>query len=299
VLGFWYKGRYDKTRGIAMSEILPQQAQLLYAEAVTKTDIAAIKALVEQANIPLTLEEKPIEGKLNQRQRRDISENSTCPVLVLEGSYHLSWLSGELLVTPAWDKLQRRVVRAGRKSELLLQAAKINAHSRVLDATAGFGHDSLILASTGAQVQMLEAAPIMALLLLSEQQRMQAYPNWQKLMTRLNICHTTLQQYAKHTDAHFDVVYLDPMFPEGSYQDRKNGKGAKVGKGMQALHKLATPPSDAEEQALFTFAKQLCQTNAKSGRVIVKRPSDAPLFAAQLPDEQWQNDALRFDGYFV
>ena len=282
-----------------MTQVATHACQLWYTETVTPEDIAAIERLVMDANIPLTLQAMPLIGKLNTRQKRLLSTERTCPVLILEGSYQLSWLSGELLVTPEWDKLQRRVVRAGRKSELLLQAAKINNHSCVLDATAGFGHDSLILASTGAQVQMLEAAPIMALLLLSEQQRMQTHPNWQKLMARLNIRHTTLQQYAQDTDAHFDVVYLDPMFPEGSYQDRKNGKGAKVGKGMQALHRLAAPPNDAEEQTLFTFAKKLCQTNAKSGRVIVKRPSDAPLFAAQVPDEQWQNDALRFDGYFV
>ena len=283
-----------------MSEAQAQNVQLLYTEAATADDVAAIEGLVSEAHIPLELVAMPMAGKLSLRQRREISEQSTCPVLVLEGSYQLSWLSGEMLVTPAWDKLQRRVVRAGRKSELLLQAAKINEHSRVLDATAGFGHDSLILASTGAQVQMLEAAPIMALLLLAEQQRMRQYPNWQKLMARLAICHTTLQDYASTTTTpHFDVVYLDPMFPEDSYQDRKKGKGAKVNKGMQALHELVAPPSQREEQTLFTFAQQLCQTNTGSARVIIKRPSDAPLFADEASDESWRNDALRFDGYFV
>ena len=49
---------------------------------------------------------------------------------------------------------------------MLLQACKLTDQSQVLDATAGFGHDSLILASTGAQVTMLERNPLMALLLM-------------------------------------------------------------------------------------------------------------------------------------
>ncbi|GAA0318110.1 class I SAM-dependent methyltransferase [Psychrobacter aestuarii] len=275
--------------------------QLLYTDSVALEDIAAIERLVADAAIPLTLQAAPLTGKLNTRYKRQLSEESASPVLILEGSYELSWLSGELLVTPAWHKLQRRVVRAGRKYELLLQAAKINEHSRVVDGTAGFGHDSLILASTGAKVCMLEAAPIMALLLLAEQQRMRGQPNWQKLMARLQIRYGSMQQYADALarTADVDMVYLDPMFPEGSYQDRKNGKGAKVGKEMQALHRLALPPTIEEEKTLLAAATRLCQTDTRGGRVIVKRPSDAPVLADASPDEQWHNDALRFDGYFV
>ena len=94
-------------------------------------------------------------------------------------------------MAPEWDKLQRRIVSAGRKSELLLQASKITSDSHVIDATAGFGHDSLILASTGAQVTMLEQQPLIALLLLVEQQRMSALPNWQAYASTASISSST------------------------------------------------------------------------------------------------------------
>ena len=251
--------------------------------------------------------------KLNQKYRQQLSQIATQPILLLDDKNKLSWLSDGLSVAPEWDKLQRRVVSAGRKSELLLQATKITADSKVIDATAGFGHDSLILASTGAQVTMLEQQPLMALLLLAEHQRMSKLANWQKLMSRLQIINTDALSYFESINfarlnnsveadknQTIDVVYLDPMFPEDSYQDSKTGKGAKVGKHMQALHQLARPPTLEEEQQLLQSALAIVSQNGqKQGRVIVKRPQFAPLLAHQQPSESWSNEAVRFDGYFV
>ena len=46
----------------------------------------------------------------------------------------------------------------------------------VIDGTAGFGQDGLILASTGANVIMIEHNPIIAMLLLYEHQMMNTNP---------------------------------------------------------------------------------------------------------------------------
>ncbi len=279
--------------------------QLLYVDEVQHAQVERLLALVSEHNLALTLTTERITAKLNQKYRAQLSAASADATLLLDDKNKLSWLSGGLSVAPEWDKLQRRVVSAGRKSELLLQATKITADSHVIDGTAGFGHDSLIIASTGAQVTMLEQQPLMALLLLAEQQRMSAQPNWQKLLSRLHIINTDALRYlesyqetsARKATAVVNVVYLDPMFPEDSYQDSKTGKGAKVGKHMQALHHLAGPPTPLEEQQLLKSAQALVSTY--SGRVIVKRPQQAPFFANQSPDDCWQNDAVRFDGYFT
>jgi len=299
------------------------QCKLLYVSEVQQPQVELLQALVSKYKLSLSLNTELITFKLNQKHREQLSANATQFILLLDDKNKLSWLSSGLSVAPEWDKLQRRVVSAGRKSELLLQAAKISADSYVIDATAGFGHDSLILASTGAQVIMLEQQPLMALLLLAEQQRMSTQPNWQKLMSRLHIINTDALSYfanaqntttLKTTDAindgdnqSIDMVYLDPMFPEDSYQDRKTGKGAKVGKHMQALHHLACPPTLAQEQQLLKSAQALVSSNVnitvndtkQQGRVIVKRPQHAPLFAHQTPNDSWQNEAVRFDGYFI
>lgn len=253
--------------------------QLFYVNEAQQAQIASLQALVVKHQLPIILNIELFSEKLNQKRRQQLSQYSIQPILVLDEKNKLSWLSDGLSVAPEWDKLQRRVVSAGRKSELLLQAAKITADSMVIDATAGFGHDSLILASTGAQVIMLEHQPLIALLLLAEQQRMSTLPNWQKLMRRLQIINTDALSYFESIDftdssngltanSHqtIDVVYLDPMFPEDSYQDSKTGKGAKVGKHMQALHQLARPPTLEEESQLLQSAQAIVSQNASQGR---------------------------------
>ncbi|WP_201551552.1 class I SAM-dependent methyltransferase [Psychrobacter sp. DD43] len=282
--------------------------QLLYVNETQASQVESLQALIAKHKLPIILNAELVTAKLNQKRRQQLSQIVTQPILLLDEKDKLSWLSDGLSVAPEWDKLQRRVVSAGRKSELLLQAAKLTADSEVIDATAGFGHDSLILASTGAQVTMLEQQPLMALLLLVEQLRMSTLPNWQKLMSRLQIINTDALTYFARFNNYLeadneqaiDVIYLDPMFPEDSYQDSKTGKGAKVGKHMQALHQLAHPPTLDEEQQLLQSAQAVVSQNGqKQGRVIVKRPQFAPLLADQQPSESWNNEAVRFDGYFV
>ncbi len=282
--------------------------QLFYVHDSQQRQVENLQALIHQHKLPIILNTELFTDKMTQKRRQQLSQIAIQPTLLLDEKDKLSWLSDGLSVAPEWDKLQRRVVSAGRKSELLLQAAKITSDSSVIDATAGFGHDSLILASTGAKVIMLEQQPLMALLLLVEQQRMNALANWQKLMSRLQIINTdalsyfaTMQIDAVPDDNQaVDVIYLDPMFPEDSHQDSKTGKGAKVGKHMQALHQLAGPPTADEERQLLQSALAVVGKNGQaSGRVIVKRPQFAPLLANQLPSERWDNEAVRFDGYFV
>ena len=284
------------------------QCQLFYVNDNQQAQIERLKALIAEHKSPIVLKTELSTEKLTQKRRQQLSQTSSQLILLLDEKDKLSWLSDGLSVSPEWDKLQRRVVSAGRKSELLLQAAKITADSHVIDATAGFGHDSLILASTGAQVIMLEQQPLMALLLLAEQQRMNAQPNWQKLMSRLHIINTDALSYFASLKADdisndgnaVDVVYLDPMFPEDSYQDNKTGKGAKVGKHMQALHQLARPPTLEEERQLLNSAKAIVSRSTQGqGRVIVKRPQFAPLLADEPVSESWHNEAVRFDGYFA
>ena len=283
-------------------------------KALTASTIDIITALIDQHQLPITLLPEPSQQKLTQKYRQQLSLHYGCAIFILDNKGELSLLIDGISVAPNWVKLQRRVVSAGRKSELLLQAAKLRAEQSVLDATAGFGHDSLILASTGAQVTMLEQQPLLALLLLSEQQKMAAERNWQKLMSRLTIKNCSAEDHLRQVQAQnlrYDVIYLDPMFPDDSYENSKTGKGAKVGKHMQALHGLVQPPSSKAEVTLFDLAKNAitypCDEQSQSQdssemsgrRLIIKRPVSAPYLAGQTPIESWQNDVLRFDGYFA
>lgn len=187
-----------------------------------------------------------------------------------------------------WPSLTKRIVTAGRKSELILQACKLNAGMSAIDGTAGFGHDGLILASTGASVAMIEQNPLVALLLFYEYDVMNAHVNWQKLLGRISIHHgdfldfSFLQNLPK-----VDLVYLDPMFPSASYS-------AKVNKNMQLLHGLVVAPSIDDEQNFLSFAKSRLNDD---GKVVVKRPVFAPHLSNQYPAQSVANDAIRFDKY--
>lgn len=289
---------------------------LLYAPSVDADRalpvLAAIQELIAHHHLPISLTPSASPQKLTQKYRLQLSSDYSTPLLIIDDKGELSLLIDGISVAPNWAKLQRRIVSAGRKSELLLQAAKLTADKRALDATAGFGHDSLILASTGAQVTMLEQQPLLALLLLVEQQKMASESNWQKLMARLTIINSTAEAYLASSAAQavsYDTIYLDPMFPDDSYDNSKTGKGAKVGKNMQALHGLVAPPTSEAEIKLFELAQAAITNSAKqdsvetgiensSRRLIVKRPINAPHLAGQVPDESWQNDVVRFDGYF-
>lgn len=265
-----------------------------------------LSSVINLVNLPIECDWKILE-KINNKNLKLIAKDISNPFLMAELDKKNNTVcslctiesdeKGKLTITkarPDWYKLQRRIVTAGRKSELLLQACKLTADSKVIDATAGFGHDSLILASGGANVTMLEQNPLMALLLILEKQRMGLEPNWEGLMGRLDIRFKNSVAWfessaTKNKDLQADVIYLDPMFPNDSYQ------GAKVGKGMQILHDLALPPTAKQEQALLNLAQQAIK---KNGRVVVKRPKNAPFLAHVASDESWENDVVRFDGYF-
>ena len=187
-----------------------------------------------------------------------------------------------------WQALTKRIVTAGRKSELILQASKLTSDMSVIDGTAGFGQDGLILASTGASVLMIEQNPIVAMLLLFEHQMMNANLNWQKLLSRITIYHGNfLNADFMATLPKADMIYLDPMFPSDSYS-------AKVGKTMQVLHDLANPPSDDDETLFLDIANAQLKDN---GKIIIKRPLSAPHLANKTPLQSVANDAIRFDRY--
>lgn len=238
-----------------------------------------IQSLVAHHRLPLSLRCYP---PLAPKALKEATDSNA--LLIQNGQ--LFWLvkNGDELkkITPDWTNLQKRVVRAGRKSELLLQAIKADKTMTILDGTAGFGVDSLLLASTGATVLALENHPVMALLLLFEYQRMQKLPHWQKLLSCIRVVYG---DFLTHKfDQPFERVYLDPMFPSHSYH-------AKVGKGMQVLHQRITPPSNEALLLLMARAKSLL---GDGGKVVIKRPISATPLGQGV---YFANEVLRFERY--
>jgi 16S rRNA (guanine1516-N2)-methyltransferase len=70
-------------------------------------------------------------------------------------------------------KAKHRLNYGGGKGQLLAKAVGINKRAglKVLDATAGLGQDSFVLASLGCEVTLLERSPIVRALLIDGMQR--------------------------------------------------------------------------------------------------------------------------------
>lgn len=199
-----------------------------------------------------------------------------------------------LRVDFAEGKAAYRRLHGGGRGQLIAKAIGMQKSfmPHVLDCTAGLGGDAFVLASLGCKVSMLERAMLSACLLSDGLYRGKLSAEEEgdeellAVLNRMSLNQTNslefLQAQAQANSA-FDVVYLDPMFPE-----RK--KSAAVKKEMQIFHHYIGADADADELlepalALATY------------RVVVKRPAHAPFLANQEPNHQVKGKSTRFDIY--
>ncbi|NLR74782.1 class I SAM-dependent methyltransferase [Leeia aquatica] len=155
---------------------------------------------------------------------------------------------------------------------------------RVLDATAGLGGDAFVLASLGCEVQMFERVAVVAALLEDGLLRAAEDPEVGDIVARMQLQYgDALQLLREQPDAAFDVVFLDPMFPE------KRGT-ARARKGMQVFQQLLSGDPDADGLLL-----EACRVARR--RVVVKRPKGAPWLADRAPSGAIGGDSTRFDLY--
>lgn len=159
----------------------------------------------------------------------------------------------------------------------------------VLDATAGLGRDSFVLASRGYRVAMCERVPVIAELLADGLRRagecgdgevvtiagrMQLYPG--NAIDYLQACDEAQRP---------DVVLIDPMFPASR-------KSALVKKDMQAFQ--AVVGADTDSERLFAVAMATARH-----RVVVKRPRKGENIGDRAPGFSITGKAVRFDVYAI
>lgn len=107
----------------------------------------------------VTVDLQPIE-KLNARFLR------LNPDLALCVDENGLWLSANgMKMQPDWKAEIPRLKRASLKSEMIARACQLGEKPVLVDATAGLGHDSLLMAYLGAQIQLVERHPILFTLL--------------------------------------------------------------------------------------------------------------------------------------
>lgn len=176
-----------------------------------------------------------------------------------------------------------RLKPANLSRELLVRAAKIKGavSPTAVDATAGLGQDSLLLAAAGFAVTMFESDPVIAALLQDALDRAAADPRLEELVARMTLVRADSIAALPSISPAPDVVYLDPMFPERT-------KSAAVKKKFQLLHHLESPCEDQE--ALLRAA-----LSAHPRKIVVKRPVKGPHLAGVKPSHTVAGKAVRYD----
>lgn len=173
-------------------------------------------------------------------------------------------------------------------AELIAKAVRGRSREplHVLDATAGLGRDSFVLASRDFTVLMLEQSPIVAALLADGLARAQRCDDARivEIARRMTLQAAEAGAFLQSTDASFDVIYLDPMFPPSD-------KSALVKKEMRLFQQLFHG-AETDYAPLLDMARSRARL-----RVVVKRPRKAEPLAQQAPDYALEGKSVRFDVY--
>lgn len=187
------------------------------------------------------------------------------------------------------EKLTYRRKHGGGKKQALAKAIGIKStpYPTVLDATAGLARDAFILASLGCQVTLYERNPLLFTLLNDAiyQAQHSIDDELVGISQRMDAAQYDILALSGKKTEKFDIVYLDPMFPE-----KKNS--AKVKKEMQILQSLIGKDLDAD--LLLEAAKKVARK-----RIVVKRPKQAPFLNNERPSHQLIGKSNRFDIYMV
>lgn len=192
---------------------------------------------------------------------------------------------------PDWLGQLHRLKQANHRNELIARACQTSQQPVIVDATAGLGHDGLLLAWLGAKVTLVERHPVVFILLKAAMLQARQSGSFDAVLDRMALEHAEASDFLQGlSPAQVDVVYLDPMFPKSQQPEKKQ---AQVKKEMQILQILLSHGQNLDAgDYLLNLARQIAP------RVIVKRPRLAPPLNQVKPDHEWQGDACRFDGYF-
>ena len=196
-------------------------------------------------------------------------------------------LEGDGLVLRAdLSRMLPRLKPANLQRELLVRAARLKGFEGVpiaVDATAGLGEDSLLLAAAGFEVTLFERDPVIAALLADALERAASseVPQLVDAVCRMRLVEGDSLALLPSLTARPDVVYLDPMFPGRT-------KSAAVKKKFQLLHYLEAPCADERELLAAALA-------SGPRRVVIKRPPKGPHLAGVKPSYSLAGKAVRYD----
>ena len=225
-------------------------------------------------------------------ESNDISINTKLPdglSLIYGDNNALTLTDGKLELSADLGESIRRLRPDNLNRELLVKAAKIknSIHERpiAIDATAGFGEDSLLLAAAGFEVHLYEYDTVIAALLADALRRAADEPKLKDAVSRMKLINADSTKAMHELSLTPDVVLLDPMFPARE-------KSALIKKKFQLLQKLEKPCSDETSLLDAAFA-------AHPHKIVIKRPVKGPFLADRKPDYSIKGKSVRYDCFVI
>jgi 16S rRNA (guanine1516-N2)-methyltransferase len=189
----------------------------------------------------------------------------------------------ELVVDFVGGAVGHRFRSGGGRDHALLKATGVSKaqHPTVIDATAGLGRDSFLLATLGAKVTLLErSAEVHDLLLRGLETARATSEQLAEIVGRMTLIHGDAREILPGLQA--DVVMVDPMHPP-------RRKTALVKKEMRLLRLLVGTDPDVSELMQAALASS-CR------RVVLKWPLRAdPIAGLRRPSYQIMGKTVRYD----
>lgn len=237
-------------------------------------------------------EQKDIAKNFSQQHQLPLikySENSSEYVFLLVFTEeHLELRQTQTKQKPLYiDFSQGNIYKRIQKNagkELLKKALglKPDYKPQIIDATAGFGQDAILLASFGCKVIMLERSPILHALL---EDGLKRFYQTKTHDFDITLIASESLNYLEQLKELPDIIYLDPMYPH-------RNKSMLAKKEMQWIRQIVGEDSDSDLLLEIALRKA-------SKRVIVKRPRLAKPLNDHEPDFSITGRSQRFDVYLI
>lgn len=228
--------------------------------------------------------QKDLAASLAKRMDVELTEQMGKELTLLVDAKGVSLTGYGLTYQGDFEQMIHRVSDGRLQHEMLVRAAKTTEeHPKAIDATAGMGEDSFLLAAYGYDVTMFEQNQVVAALLTDALRRAKKNPFLKEIVGRMHLVEGNSIELLPHILDKPDVIYLDPMFPARQ-------KSGLINKKLQLIQKLEHPCD--EEEALFAAALQMSPK-----KIIVKRPLKGTLLAGKSPNYSLEGKAIRYDCY--
>lgn len=254
----------------------------------SETYIDSLELLSKRLDISYTLDQAVLENFLAVEspscEQNSETKDKTMPLYLKLDDKGLSLTDGKHELRGDFTDNLSRLKQSNLERELIVKAAKLRAldHPPVLiDATAGMGEDSLLLAAAGFNVKLYEYDPVIASLLEDTIRRALLVPELSDIVSHMELHIENSIEAMNNLDIKPDIILLDPMFPARS-------KSSLVKKKFQLLQQLEPPCSDAD--LLLRSAISL-----RPHKIIIKRPVKGPFLADIKPDYSLSGKAIRYD----